>query len=48
MLPVEDYIGVETETENKIEDIVYYNGHILSFRDKEFDSVISSERFELL
>lgn len=46
MLPVEDYIGVEIETENKIKNIVYYDGHVLPFRDKEFDSIISSEVFE--
>lgn len=39
MLPVQDYIGVEIETENKIKNIVYYDGYVLPFGDKEFDSV---------
>ena len=46
MLSVEEYIGVEIETVNRIKGITYYDGHTLPFKDEEFDSIISSEVFE--
>lgn len=46
MLSVNEYVGVEIETDNKIKGIVYYDGHTLPFKDEVFDSIISSEVFE--
>lgn len=46
LLPVEQYVGVEIETENKQPGIIYYDGHRIPFKDETFDSIISSEVFE--
>lgn len=46
LLAVEEYIGVEIETENKHKGVTYYDGYKLPFADEEFDSIISSEVFE--
>lgn len=46
LLHVDQYIGVEIETEHKVRGITYYDGHHLPFEDGEFDSIISSEVFE--
>lgn len=46
LLSVSNYVGVEIETEHKMEEVVYYDGHRLPFQDGEFDSIISSEVFE--
>lgn len=46
LFSVDEYIGVEIETENKRKGITYYDGYKLPFADEEFDSVISSEVFE--
>ena len=46
LLHVDEYIGVEIETDDKREGIIYYDGHRLPFADERFDSIISSEVFE--
>lgn len=46
LFKVEDYVGVEIETEHKDNDIVYYDGQTIPFEDNLFDSIISSEVFE--
>lgn len=46
LFPVEEYVGVEIESDHKVRGIVYYDGHTLPFQDEEFDSIISSEVFE--
>lgn len=46
LLAVDEYIGVEIETEDKKPGIIYYDGYKLPFADESFDSIISSEVFE--
>lgn len=46
LLSVEEYVGVEIETENKKQGITYYDGYRLPFEDESFHSIISSEVFE--
>lgn len=46
LLHVDKYIGVEIETDDKREGIIYYDGHKLPFADEKIDSIISSEVFE--
>lgn len=46
LLPADEYVGIEIETENKKKEIVYYDGYKIPFSDGEFDSIISSEVFE--
>lgn len=46
LLAVDEYIGVEIETEDKKRGIIYYDGYKLPFANESFDSIISSEVFE--
>lgn len=46
LLAVDEYIGVEIETEDKKPGIIYYDGYKLPFEDGRFDCIISSEVFE--
>lgn len=46
LLAVDEYIGVEIETEYKKQGIIYYDGYKLPFEDSRFDCIISSEVFE--
>lgn len=46
LLPVDEYIGVEIETEDKKPGIVYYDGYRIPFENDRFDCIISSEVFE--
>lgn len=46
LLHVDEYIGVEIETECKRKGVTYYDGNRLPFEDGKFDSIISSEVFE--
>jgi len=46
LLTVDEYIGVEIETEDKRQGIIYYDGYNLPFENGRFDCIISSEVFE--
>ena len=43
---VEEYVGVEIESETKVEDIVYYDGKTLPFEDACFDSIVAFQVYE--
>ena len=46
LLAVDEYVGVEIESEDKRKGVIYYDGYTLPFEDGRFDSIISSEVFE--
>ncbi len=46
LLSVDEYVGVEIDTNDKKPGITYYDGYKLPFKDENFDSIISSEVFE--
>lgn len=46
LLAVDEYVGVEIESEDKRQGITYYDGYTLPFKEEKFDSIFSSQVFE--
>lgn len=46
LFDVTEYVGVEIDTEDKVDGIVYYDGKTLPFEDEYFDSIVAFQVYE--